>query len=54
MLEAFEKGGDFHSRTAISMYPYIKKEIKEGKLLLEWDKTKGEPPAPLLKEKYAS
>jgi len=24
MLKAFEEGGDFHSRTAISMYPYIK------------------------------
>ena len=54
MIEAFEQGGDFHSRTAISMYPNIKKEIEEGKLLLEWDKSKGEAPAPLLKVKYAA
>ena len=36
------------------MYPYIKQEIEEGKLLLEWDKAKGEAPVPLLKVKYAS
>jgi DNA polymerase-1 len=24
MIDAFEKGGDFHSRTAIGMYPKIK------------------------------
>lgn len=27
MINAFKEGGDFHSRTAISMYPYIKEEI---------------------------
>jgi DNA polymerase I len=54
MLKAFKEGGDFHSRTAIGMYDYIKKEIDEGTILLEWDKSKGEPPVPLLKEKYAS
>jgi DNA polymerase-1 len=27
MIEAFLSGGDFHSRTAIGMYPNIKKEI---------------------------
>jgi DNA polymerase I len=36
------------------MYPEIKQEIEEGKLLLEWDRSKGEAPAPLLKDKYAS
>lgn len=25
MIEAFEKGGDFHSRTAMTMFPNIKK-----------------------------
>lgn len=54
MIEAFEKGGDFHSRTAMTMFPNIKKEVDEGKVLLEWDKSKGAPPAPLLKDKYAS
>jgi len=53
MIEAFKQGGDFHSRTAISMYPKLKQEIEEGKLLLEWDKNKGQAPAPLLKDKYA-
>ena len=36
------------------MYPEIAKEIEEGKLLLEWDKSKGAPPVPLVKDKYAS
>jgi hypothetical protein len=36
------------------MYDYIKKEIDEGKVLLEWDKSKGTPPVPLLKDKFAS
>lgn len=36
------------------MYPEIKKEIEEGKLLLEWDRSKGDAPAPLLKDKYAN
>ena len=35
------------------MYPNIREEIESGKLLLEWDKTQGEAPAPLLKEKYS-
>lgn len=36
------------------MYPEIQKELDEGKLLLEWDSSKGKPPVPLLKEKYAN
>ena len=27
MLSAFKSGGDFHSRTAIGMYDYIKKDL---------------------------
>ena len=49
MIEAFESGGDFHSRTAIGMYDYIKRDIEEGKVLLEWDKSKGPSPVPLVK-----
>jgi len=30
MIDAFESGGDFHSRTAASMYPYIQADIAEG------------------------
>ena len=36
------------------MYPEIKKELDEGKLLLEWDSKKGAPPVPLLKDKYGA
>lgn len=53
MIEAFQSGGDFHSRTALSMYDNIVKDIEEGKCLLEWDYSKGEPPCPLVKDKYA-
>ena len=28
--------------------------MEEGKVLLEWDKSKGEAPVPLLKDKFAS
>lgn len=54
MIEAFKQGGDFHSRTAIGMYDYIKKDLEAGKVLLEWDKSKGQAPVPLLKQKYAA
>ena len=30
MIEAFESGGDFHSRTAASMYSYIQTDIAKG------------------------
>ena len=36
------------------MFPKIREEIEQGKLLLEWDKKKGAPPFPLLKDKYAA
>lgn len=36
------------------MYPEIQNALKEGKVLLEWDFSKGEPPAPLLKEKFSN
>ncbi len=29
-MEAFELGGDFHSRTAFGMYDHIKDDIKAG------------------------
>ena len=54
MIEAFQLGGDFHSRTAMSMYDYIKEDVERGTCLLEWDFKKGDPPAPLLKHKYGS
>lgn len=54
MIDAFESGGDFHSRTAIDMFDYVKKAVDSGDCLLEWDYSQGEPPKPLLKDQFAS
>lgn len=54
MIEAFKSGGDFHSRTAIGMYPHMQKAIEDGEVLLEWDESKGEAPIPLVKNVYGS
>jgi len=54
MIEAFKSGGDFHSRTALGMYDYIKKDIDQGTVLLEWDSSKGKASVPLLKDKFAA
>merc|ERR1711871_1548229 len=35
MIAAFEAGGDFHSRTAMGMYPDIAKAVADGTVLLE-------------------
>lgn len=67
MREAFEAGGDFHSRTALGMYSHIKQAMDEGKCLLEYGSLgeegadgegddggeKKEPP-PLVKDMFAS
>lgn len=47
-------GGDFHSRTALGMYDYIKEDVTANGCILEWDYSDGDPPAPLIKEKYAA
>jgi len=53
MIAAFEAGGDFHSRTAMGMYPYVKEAVDKGSVLLEWDEEKkGKPPKPLLKDAF--
>lgn len=51
MLEAFKAGGDFHSRTAMNMYPHIREALNKKEVLLEWHPQPGEdkPPVPLLK-----
>ncbi|KAI3456951.1 hypothetical protein Pfo_013614 [Paulownia fortunei] len=56
MLDAFEAGGDFHSRTAMNMYPHIREAIERKDVLLEWHPQPGQdkPPAPLLKDAFAS
>jgi len=53
MIDAFEKGGDFHSRTALGMYAHVQEAIKKGDVLLEWGE-EGKPPVPLLKDMYAT
>ncbi|KAL8098614.1 DNA polymerase I A, chloroplastic/mitochondrial-like [Apium graveolens] len=56
MLDAFKSGGDFHSRTAMNMYSYIRDAVEHKDVLLEWYPQPGEdkPPAPLLKDAFAS
>jgi DNA polymerase-1 len=54
MIEAFKLGGDFHSRTALGMFPEIQDSINKGECLLEWDNSKGKSPVPLLKDKFAA
>ena len=54
MIEAFEAGGDFHSRTALGMFDYIQEKVKSGECLLEWDYANGDPPKPMLKDEFAS
>ena len=55
MIEAFELGGDFHSRTALGMYDHIKRAVETGDCLLEWDGGDGSsPPVPLLKDMFSS
>lgn len=53
MMEAFVAGGDFHSRTAMNMYPHIREAVENGEVLLEWHPQPGQekPPVPLLKVK---
>lgn len=54
MIDAFEAGGDFHSRTALDMFGYIQEKLDAGECLLEWDYEKGAPPKQLIKDLYAS
>lgn len=56
MLDAFKAGGDFHSRTAMNMYPHIRKAIEKKEVLLEWrpQSKDDNPPVPLLKDAFAS
>ena len=56
MLDAFEKGGDFHSRTALGMYEHIQEAVDRGECLLEWDGgSEGkEAPVPLIKDMFSA
>ncbi|KAG0586378.1 hypothetical protein KC19_2G086100 [Ceratodon purpureus] len=53
MKEAFKAGGDFHSRTAMNMYPHVREAVEKERVLLEWE-GQGKPPAPLLKDIFGS
>ncbi|KAG5255162.1 DNA polymerase [Salix suchowensis] len=46
MLDAFKAGGDFHSRTAMNMYPHIHEAIEKKQVLLEWYPQPGEDKPP--------
>ena len=54
MISAFREGGDFHSRTAMGMFDYVKKSVDDGEVYFEWDYSKGEPDKPMLKDKFGS
>jgi DNA polymerase-1 len=61
MREAFEAGGDFHSRTAMGMYQEIKDAMARGECLLEYGDVEAsaeeDPSAPrpaLVKDAFAS
>ena len=54
MIEAFQQGGCFHSRTAVGMYPHVRQAVENGDVLLEWDYSKGPPTVPLVKDTFAS
>ncbi len=56
MIEAFETGGDFHSRTAMGMYPYVEAAVRSGEVLLEAGEDGGGAgsSAQLLKDVYAT
>ncbi|KDD72549.1 family A DNA polymerase, partial [Helicosporidium sp. ATCC 50920] len=56
MLRAFELGGDFHSRTALSMYGHVAAAVRSGECILEkgdWAGRAG-PAPPLLKDVFGS
>ena len=55
MMDAFTAGGDFHSRTAMGMYPYIRQAVDRGEVVLEGDGgSGGGAKVERLKDRYAS
>ncbi|KAK4858277.1 hypothetical protein QYF36_013729 [Acer negundo] len=55
MLDAFKAGVDFHSKTAMNMYPHIREAVEMEQVLLEWHPQLGDtkPLVPLLKDAFA-
>ncbi len=55
MINAFAAGGDFHSRTAMTMFDYVAQAVAEGKCLLERSGTDDESKnIPLLKDVFGT
>jgi DNA polymerase I len=55
MIDAFEAGGDFHSRTALTMYDHVAAAVQKGDCLIEWNGDDSQnPDIPLLKDMFAT
>jgi len=52
MIGSFKAGGDFHSRTALGMYPHVRAAVEAGTVVLEWPEGAGPSPVPMLKDAY--
>lgn len=54
MIDAFNAGGDFHSRTAVTMFEHVKRAIDRGECLLERDGREDvNPNVPILKDMFS-
>eukprot|EP00667_Euglena_gracilis_P001869 EG_transcript_1869 len=53
MIQAFESGVDFHSATAVDMFPEVRQAIDAGEVLMEWH-GEGPSPKPLVKDKFGA
>ncbi len=54
MVDAFRVGGDFHSRTAMGMYPYVADAVKRGDVRLEEGASGENTSERLLKDVYSA
>ncbi|CAN8067452.1 unnamed protein product [Agarophyton chilense] len=53
MIEAFEAGGDFHSRTAVTMFDHVKTAVSRGECILEREEgINDSKKLPLLKDMF--
>lgn len=54
MIDSFKAGGDFHSRTALTMFDHVKQAVEKGEVLLERDESNPDlKDVPLLKEVFS-
>lgn len=54
MIDAFKAGGDFHSRTALTMFDHVREAVDKGDCLLERDDNAGDDCPPLLKDMFSA